>query len=159
MGPLFVREYGYVTPARHLPAQRRDGATVTCGDFAALKRLTLSRESMPSGAAPFRLCARDGGEALQALDHAGVILLPSGRNLEILPKLFPVDDPPSRERSRAVLLNMLRALPDFPFRSLPDTSLAHADLPLLENFHFPLSGGNGRADPQGYLFRLSCDGR
>ena len=38
---------------------------------------------------------------------------------------------------------MLRALPDFPFRSLPDTSLAHADLPLLEIFISRFLGETG----------------
>ena len=145
MEPLFVREYEYVTPSRNCAARERDGITVTGRDFTALKQLAISRRqgraqlpfnlSDEAETAPaFRLCAHGGKEALQTQCYAGVVLLPSGRCLEILPKLFPVDDPALRGRSRAILLNMLRTLPDFPFRSLPDATLGHADLPLLEIF-------------------------
>ncbi len=144
MEPLFIREYEYVTPSRSC-ARERDGVTVTGRDFTALKQLAICRGQVreqlpfnlsdePETAPAFRLCAHGGKEALQVQCYAGVVLLPSGRCLEILPKLFQIDDPASRGRSRAILLNMLRALPDFPFRSLPDAALAHADLPLLEIF-------------------------
>lgn len=141
MRPLFVREYGYLVPSRGAAEQERDGATLTCLDFAALKRMALPPEHAsrtpsdePESSPAFRLCAHGGQEALQARNHAGVVLLPSGQCLEILPKLFAVDDAASRGRGRGILLKMLRALPEFPFRSLPDAALAHADLPLLEMF-------------------------
>lgn len=145
MEPLFVREYEYVTSSRNCAARERDGITVTDRDFTALKQLAISRRQGreqlpfnlsddPETAPAFRLCAHGGKEALQTQCYAGVVLLPSGRCLEILPKLFPADDPASRGRSRAVLLNMLRTLPDFPFHCLPDAALSPADLPLPEIF-------------------------
>jgi hypothetical protein len=57
----------------------------------------------------------NGREALQAQNYAGLLITPSGLSLEVYPKIFSTDTEDSRKRELALLMKMLRAVPELPF--------------------------------------------
>ena len=136
MQVLCVREYGYIAPITGgITRQEMNAVRVAPDDFRMLKQMLLAGQANESDAPHlFRLSAHAGVEALQVQQYAGVILLPSGNCIEILPKIFIADEAQSLVRSRAVLLKMLRAMPDSPFRILKEAKLACGEAPLLEVF-------------------------
>ena len=80
--------------------------------------------------APFlRIASGVGGKFIQARNYVGVLQTKSGLTIEILPKIADKND---AERSKAVLIKMLRTLKDSPFKS---SNLANLKtIPLLESF-------------------------
>lgn len=126
------------------PRQIEHGVCLPRGDFTALKKVLLeageaSRDGETSGDAAqvLKLRSWQGQEAIQVQNYAGVILLPSGDCLEILPKIYSRDDADDSAAGR-VLLKMLSVLPDSPFKSFDKALLGYGKLPLLEVFiiHF-----------------------
>jgi hypothetical protein len=82
--------------------------------------------------APFlRIASGVGGKFIQARNYVGVLQTKSGLTIEILPKIADKND---TERSKAVLIKMLRTLKDFPFKSSNLANLKTQNLPLLEIF-------------------------
>lgn len=136
MQVLCVREYGHIAPIiGGVPRQESNAVRVTVEDFRLLKQMLLAgRERDDDTPYLFKLATYAGVEALQVQQYAGVILLPSGNCIEVLPKIFVADEAQSLTRSRAVLLKMLRALPDSPFRLFEKAALACGEMPLLEVF-------------------------
>ena len=136
MRQLQLVEYDRIAAAVDgAPRQVTGGLLLTKEDFAALKKMLLAgdeRDDDLSGL--LRPCLWNSSEALQVRNYAGVIMLPSGLCLEILPKICLTDDHDSVERTRAILLKMLRALPDSPFRTFEQAMLASSKAPLLEIF-------------------------
>lgn len=77
-----------------------------------------------------------GQETIRVGTYAGIIELPGGAVLEILPKIWqqnPVDSV-SHHTARIALLRMLRHLHNTPFRILTDAHLGAARLPLWNVF-------------------------
>ena len=65
--------------------------------------------------APFlRIGSGVGGKFIQARNYVGVLQTKSGLTIEILPKIADKND---AERSKAVLIKMLKSLNNFPFKS------------------------------------------
>ncbi|MFC2345717.1 McrC family protein [Campylobacter sp.] len=82
--------------------------------------------------APFlRIGSGVGGKFIQARNYVGVLQTKSGLTIEILPKIADKND---AERSKAVLIKMLRTLKNFPFKSSNLANLKTQNLPLLEIF-------------------------
>lgn len=82
--------------------------------------------------APFlRIASGVGGKFIQARNYVGVLQTKSGLTIEILPKIADKND---AERSKAVLIKMLRTLKDSPFKSSNLANLKTQNLPLLEIF-------------------------
>ncbi len=88
-----------------------------------------------------------GHETIRLGNCVGLLALPGGATLEILPKIGPVGDPtvggptvggpndtPTYQPARTALLRMLRHLPDCPFRTLTDAHLGATHLPLWNVF-------------------------
>lgn len=69
------------------------------------------------------------GAFVQAKNYVGVIRLPSGFQLEILPK---IDAP--KEKLRELVINMLRSLKEFPYKKFLNANLDTARLNLYEIF-------------------------
>lgn len=140
-----LKEYDKVALSPSGPSRQIEhGVCLPRGDFAALKKVLLeagevSRDGKRPGDAAqvLKLCSWHGQEAIQVQNYAGVILLPSGDCLEILPKIYSRDDADDSAAGR-VLLKMLSALPDSPFKSFDNALLGYGKLPLLEVFisHF-----------------------
>lgn len=70
--------------------------------------------------------------ALQVRNYVGVIRTPCGTQIEILPKLYNTSDEASDEVTRNLLLKMLRALRDNPFKDSHKADIRDARMPLLE---------------------------
>lgn len=82
--------------------------------------------------APFlRIGSGVGGKFIQARNYVGVLQTKSGLTIEILPKIADKND---AERSKAVLIKMLKSLNNFPFKSSNLANLKTQNLPLLEIF-------------------------
>lgn len=92
----------------------------------------------------FRLCRKQGAEALQVQNYAGVIFTPDGTQIEVLPKLVRgslnsnVDSGKSiedyRNEARKALLVMLRALKGFSHIQTSSANVQQQKMPLLEVF-------------------------
>ena len=72
-----------------------------------------------------------GGKFIQARNYVGVLQTKSGLTIEILPKIA---DKNNTERSKAVLIKMLKTLKNFPFKNSNLANLKTQNLPLLEIF-------------------------
>ena len=82
--------------------------------------------------APFlRIASGVGGKFIQARNYVGVLQTKGGLTIEILPKIADKTD---TDKSKAVLIKMLRTLKNFPFKSSNLASLKIQNLPLLEIF-------------------------
>lgn len=122
-GTVTVREYARLTPG---PTRNSlDEATVAQADFDWLCCLSASFRS--SGAPLLHI---DNRQWLRLDNFVGIIEMPSGRCLEILPKY--VDDPSDIEESRKLLCKMIQATMDLPFRDVGVADLALFDAPVSE---------------------------
>lgn len=72
---------------------------------------------------------RNGGAFVQAKNYVGVICLPSGFQVEILPKLDAPED-----KLRRLVVEMIRTLKNFTNKKFLNTELDTAKLPLYEIF-------------------------
>jgi hypothetical protein len=77
------------------------------------------------------------GDFLQAQNYVGIIQTKSGDSLEILPKIHNNDNGNNKEAvedSKRILLRMLKALKNHPFKNINIANLKSLNLPLLEIF-------------------------
>ena len=82
--------------------------------------------------APFlRIASGVGGKFIQARNYVGVLQTKSGLTIEILPK---ITDKTDTEKSKKVLIKMLKSLKNFPAKSSNLANLKTQNLPLLEIF-------------------------
>ncbi|WP_418964402.1 5-methylcytosine restriction system specificity protein McrC, partial [Cetobacterium sp.] len=65
----------------------------------------------------FKLGQNKRGKFLQAQNYVGIIQTKSGRTIEILPKITRLDEEENIEKSKRILLKMLRTLKDSPFKT------------------------------------------
>lgn len=70
------------------------------------------------------------GEILQAQNYVGVIQTKDGTTIEILPKIQDL----SEEKSKDILIKMLKTLKDSPFKHFNMAHLKSSKMPLLEIF-------------------------
>ncbi|WEE21415.1 McrC family protein [Aeromonas caviae] len=137
--PITVREYASLTTGP-VPTPTLDRAHINPDDFDWLcqqsSRFQISHEELTAE-------GEDGNpskeEALvEVLDrrclrldnYVGVIELPSGQLIEILPKT--VSDGDSIEEGRQLLRRMLECALDLPARTMPEAALQRFDAPLSE---------------------------
>jgi len=96
-------------------------------------RQLLPAEKTDSRKTPIRYDARRRG-ALRVQNFVGIVQLPSGDSLEILPKITKKLDEDSKERGRKILLSMLSAVHRFPHITFRRAGLDSGRMPLLEIF-------------------------
>lgn len=94
-----------------------------CAHFDELSKFVEASEFLSLG------WQRNGGAFVQAKNFVGVIRLPGGFQVEILPKL----DAPE-EKLRGLVVKMIRALKNFAGKKFLDAELDTARLPLYEIF-------------------------
>ncbi len=94
-----------------------------CEHFDKLSKFVEASEFLSLG------WQRNGGAYVQAKNYVGVICLPSGSQIEILPKL----DAP-KENLRGLVVDMICTLKNFPGKKFRNTELDTAKLPLYEIF-------------------------
>lgn len=125
---LAIREYGYIACSGN-ESKGLDFVSTTSINFAFLKKLALkSTENKELNA--FRLVSRNGHEAVQALNLVGVLRLPDGQQLEILPKIGLGNE--TAEQGRKTLLRMLATVYELPNWQSGMASLNTLQQPWLE---------------------------
>ena len=120
---ITIREYGVLTATgepRGLDARR-----IADVDFALLKQEALA------GRPYLSLISRAGNECVRVGSHVGVITLPTGTQIEVLPKM--TDGEQDADRARGLLLKMLTTVMDIPFRESGMASLNTARRPWLQS--------------------------
>jgi 5-methylcytosine-specific restriction enzyme subunit McrC len=93
--------------------------------FESLKAFALNQTSYVF----IRFFVQKGREFLQVKNYVGLIETPDGMQLEVLPKMAKTP-----AEGRALVLQMLRCLPDKRFKKLPVAHLATSKMPLWEIF-------------------------
>lgn len=97
--------------------------------FEALERFVLGNDQTLSY---LKITTKKGcGKVLQAQNYVGVIQTKDGTTIEILPKISSVD---SEEKSKEILIKMLKTLKKSPFKNFNTANLKSSKLPLLEIF-------------------------
>lgn len=129
---FFLSENGLIRNARDWPDADLPADQIVVPDavFAHLKRLATNATG-PDDVLTFLV--QKGYEAIRVQSYAGLLRLPGGTQLEILPKI-DTDEPASPADRRRVLLNMLRYVRDTPFRTLTTARTAASSLPLWDVF-------------------------
>ena len=120
-----IREYGQL--AANGVATGLDRQVLTDRDFAFLKAGALQESQLGS---LLTLGASGGQEVLQVQNFVGVVALPSGEQLEILPKTTL--GPESAAAGRRTLLKMLAVVTDLDFREAGLADLEILQRPWLE---------------------------
>ncbi|MEG0136124.1 MAG: McrC family protein [Cetobacterium sp.] len=82
----------------------------------------------------FKLGQNKRGKFLQAQNYVGIIQTKSGRTIEILPKIAKLDEEEDIEKSKKILLKMLRTLKDSPFKTTKIANLKVEKMTLYEIF-------------------------
>lgn len=120
-----VFENRLVGNAVHSPEPPKGGTVLPELTFAALRQFILDNEEADG---LFSLLIQKGREYIRVHNYVGLLTLPDGTRLEILPKIE------QQSNSRPLLLAMLRHLRHSPFRTLR-TAHSHAVyIPLWEVF-------------------------
>lgn len=129
-----LREYEGLTCDKEVPGYARAPEAT----FAALKAFALAPAAPgeAGGHEVLALTARPGvGEILTARNHVGLITLEDGSGIEILPKIAGhASDAEGQDRTRKILLKMLRTLEDAPCKRFSFSRLAAERSNLLEIF-------------------------
>lgn len=98
-------------------------------DFEDIENFILKNSD--DNASFLKLGSGGGGKYIQARNYVGVLQTKSGFTIEILPKIA---DKNSAEKSKEILIKMLKTLKNFPFKSSNLANLKTEKMPLLEIF-------------------------
>lgn len=97
--------------------------------FEAIEGFVLENEE---SAQYLKITTKKGfGKVLQAQNYVGVIQTKDGTTIEILPKISSIE---SEEKSKDILIKMLKTLKKSPFKNFNMANLKSSKLPLLEIF-------------------------
>lgn len=96
--------------------------------FNSIEKFVLENEQT---AQYLKITIKKGfGKVLQAQNYVGLIQTKDGTTIEILPKIRNIDD----EKSKEILLKMLKTLKNSPFKNFNIANLKSKKMPLLEIF-------------------------
>lgn len=126
MKSLSVYEYGYVSTENSTNTAINQ---VPKDVFSYLESLCLKQSEK---SVFLRLKSINGIKAIQFLNYAGVVITPTGFQIEILPKVAKQND--DKNKSRKSLLMMLKTLGEFRHISTNSADIANTNMPLLELF-------------------------
>ncbi len=118
-----IREFGVLRVTGQ--GDGLDAQLLSAPDFAALKAMALTELPYLS------LISRAGSECVRVGSHVGVITLPSGLQIEVLPKI--TEDEQGADTARRLLLKMLITVMDVPFRASDMAALNTAQRPWLQS--------------------------
>lgn len=126
-----VFEFGYLGCCDKAKASGKITA-ISEGAFNYLKNLCLCDESESRF---LQLKSINNCEVLQVKNYVGVVFMPDGSQIEVLPKVAKVNsDAVSHDDARASLLMMLKTLKSFRYLQTNSAQLAKNKMPLLEVF-------------------------
>ncbi|WP_033932199.1 5-methylcytosine restriction system specificity protein McrC, partial [Vibrio cholerae] len=129
-----VFEYGYLCAGEE--NQDIQGCTtISVRDFSYLEERCLTEDNSGFNQL-MKPCFKHRKRMLQVQNFVGVIFLPSGNHIEVLPKTGLVADSgeTAYEEARSTLLIMLQALGEFRHIQLENAGLKALKMPLLEVF-------------------------
>ena len=96
--------------------------------FDSLEKFVLENEKT---AQYLKITTKNGfGKVLQAQNYVGVIQTKDGTTIEILPKIKNI----TTEKSKEILISMLKILKNSPFKNLSVANLKSSKIPLFEIF-------------------------
>ena len=97
-------------------------------NFGAIEKFVLENEHV---ATYLKITTKKGyGKVLQAQNYVGLIQTKDGTTIEILPKIKSL----SEEKTKEILIKMLKTLKNSPFKNFNKAHLKSSKLPLLEIF-------------------------
>ncbi|GAB3010606.1 McrC family protein [Spirosoma pulveris] len=120
-----IFENRLVGNALHSPEPPTAGALVPDSVFRALRQFAIDDEQAEG---LFTFIVQKGSEYIRVHNYVGLLTLPDGSCLEILPKIEQLSD------TRPLLLSMLRHLRNSPFRTLRTAHSRAVKIPLWEVF-------------------------
>ncbi|KAB7732173.1 restriction endonuclease [Rudanella paleaurantiibacter] len=130
---LFASEHSSIRSVAGIGASSPEKGVTYLDDrlFTALKQLV----GLPEAEGVLSFFYQKGLETIRTGSYAGLIGLPGGAALEILPR-FSTIDPASSDPApaRQALLRMLRHLPGSPFRTLTEAHLGATQMPIWNVF-------------------------
>ena len=120
---ITIREYNFLATK-----EGSQGECISSKNFEAIENFILSNEQ----AIPYlKVTTKKGyGKVLQAQNYVGVLQTKDGTTIEILPKIREVKS----EKSKEILIKMLKSLKKSPFKNFNMAHLKSANIPLLEIF-------------------------
>ncbi|TAF93355.1 MAG: restriction endonuclease [Cytophagia bacterium] len=122
---LPLRLHGFASPTQSTQPAAPNEIVLPAAAFDSLKAFAVSQETD----AVLRFFVQKGRECLQVKNYVGLIETTDGTQIEVLPKTAQTPT-----EGCAIVLQMLRCLPNTPFRSLPTAHLKNANLPFWEVF-------------------------
>jgi 5-methylcytosine-specific restriction enzyme subunit McrC len=112
----------------------KDIIRICAADFSYLKAAITTGDYTETGDL-LKLCTKNGQEALQVQNFAGIIQTPQGTVIEILPKIYSAfKEEDEEEHARRILLTMLSQFRELPFKYTNTSFLAQGKIPLMEFF-------------------------
>jgi 5-methylcytosine-specific restriction enzyme subunit McrC len=130
-----ITEYGYLASKEYTRSVDKGCALLEASVFDELEKFVLENSREDDGPSRFLNIAykRGTGKILRAQNYVGLIETKSGVNIEILPKIYDADET-SYDRTRLLLLKMLKCLRDAPFKRSSLSSVKTSKMPLLDIF-------------------------
>ncbi len=125
-----IREYGSFLPEKMVPGF----VTLPKKTFDHLESFLLNAPENQAADILSLSIRRGLGKVISAKNYVGVLVLGDGTAIEILPKIVSAVEDANAARAKRLLLEMLRILPDAPFRQFQTTSLGFEKTNLLEIF-------------------------
>ena len=113
-------EHSLLTPQAPLAPEPQGTLALPPPAFEALKAYAVQAEAAPA----LTYFVQRGREYLRVGAWVGLLQVPDGPTLELLPKVSEGTSSDELHTSRLVLLRMLRAVPTLPFRVLPEAQLS-----------------------------------
>ena len=135
-GALLAEHYQISEFSSFITGHTADGyITLPERTFQSLQRFLLENKGKKDALEFMSISARRGlGTVITAQNYVGLIAMQDGSTIEILPKIYSGTTDPDGSFSRKILLDMLKTLPDTPFKSIQSSSMQTAKMPLLEIF-------------------------
>lgn len=141
LNTFLIKEYGRIFPvneSRPRPDQdfRNNTVYLPVKDFSDLVKIVDSYQASDDlDDPPFRHIRHGGVSGVKASSYVGLLSLPSGTSIEILPKIADEDGDIGFTKTKVIFLRMLRCLKNQPFRNIGSGEMStELDYPLLEIF-------------------------
>lgn len=128
-----IKEYGYFVDESVAQGIEDFGVKLPHKTFLNLEELVLKNNDDENVDKIFTLSSKRAvGKVIRVKNYVGVIQLKDGAILEILPKIYSKNIEESYDKTRRILLKMLRTVKNLPFYKYDLSSLSTEHMTLLE---------------------------
>ena len=137
MKTIQIREYGSFIVGDTNGKLENNSITLTKRTFQQLEEFILANSTKESDALELMgLSVRKGvGKIITVKNYVGTITMQDGTTIEILPKICSaIEDDAGATKAKRLLLNMLKALRNAPYRSLQTTNVNIEKMNIFEVF-------------------------